>query len=208
MRADRSAPAASGAPVRPSEAAVLPPYGWAFALVAAAFAAYAFVPSALSAHLLAIFGRAGLEAATVVAIGTLFGPAQVTARICELLFARNVHPLVAARLAIGLLLAALALAALFGLSVGIAALFMLLFGMANGLVTIARGTVPLALFGPVGYGAIIGRIAGPSLVMQAIAPLVLALVAERGSDAAALALVAGLALVAFGCLVALRPPPT
>ena len=59
---------------------MLPPHGWAFVLVATAFAAYAFVPSGLSAHLLAIFGRAGIDAATVVTIGALFGPAQVLAR--------------------------------------------------------------------------------------------------------------------------------
>ena len=51
--------------------------------------------------------------------------------------------------------------ALLGVSVPVAAAFMVMFGMANGLITIARGTVPLALFGPVGYGALIGRIAGP-----------------------------------------------
>jgi uncharacterized protein YqgC (DUF456 family) len=62
------------------------------------------------------------------------------------------------------------------------------------------------LFGPVGYGALIGRIAGPWLVMQAIAPLVLAFVAEHASDPAALALVASLALVSFVCLATLRPP--
>jgi hypothetical protein len=66
--------------------------------------------------------------------------------------------------------------------------------------------VPLALFGPAGYGALIGRIAGPCLVMQAIAPLVLAFVAERTSDPAALALVALLALVAFVGLAILRRP--
>ena len=65
----------------------------AFVLVTAAFTAYAFVPSALSAHLLAIFGRAGIDAATVVFIGALFGPAQVAARVTELAFGRNVHPL-------------------------------------------------------------------------------------------------------------------
>ncbi len=58
---------------------------------------YAFVPSALSAQLLAIFQRFGLAPATVVAIGMLFGPAQVLARICELGFARHVHPLWVAR---------------------------------------------------------------------------------------------------------------
>ena len=51
-----------------------------------------------------------------------------------------------------------------------------------------------------------GRIAGPSLAMQAIAPLVLALVIERVSDAAALTVVAALALLAFCCFVAVRRP--
>ena len=184
---------------------VLPPHGWAFIMVATAFAAYAFVPSGLSAHLLAIFGRAGIDAATVVTIGALFGPSQVLARICELAFARGVHPLVVARLAVGILLLAFALMAWLGVSALVAAAFMVMFGMANGLITISRGAVPLVLFGPVGYGATIGRIAGPWLVMQAIAPLVLAFVAERTSDPAALALVASLALVSFVCLVILRP---
>jgi hypothetical protein len=169
-----------------------------------AFAAYAFVPSGLSAHLLAIFKRAGIDAATVVTIGALFGPAQVLARICELAFARGVHPLVVARLAVGILLTAFALMAWLGVSPLGAAAFMVMFGMANGLITISRGAVPLVLFGPVGYGSTIGRIAGPWLVMQAIAPLVLAFVIERTSDPAALAMVAGLALVSFVCLAMLR----
>ena len=101
--------------------------------VAAAFATYAFVPSGLSAHLLAIFQRSGIEAAAVVIIGPCFGPAQVAARLCELLFARNVHPLNVARFAVGRLLTAFALLALLGISVWTAAIFMVMFGMANGL---------------------------------------------------------------------------
>jgi hypothetical protein len=81
-----------------------------------------------------------------------------------------------------------------------------MFGMTNGLITIARGTVPLYLFGPTGYGLMVGRIGGPWLVMQAAAPLVLAFVAERSSDTAALALVAALAVIAMVCLVAIRQP--
>ncbi len=185
---------------------VLPAKGWAFILVAAAFAAYAFVPSGLSAHLLAIFGRAGIDAATVVTIGALFGPAQVGARICEFLFARRIHPLNVARFAVGMLLLAFALVALFGLSVAVAASFAVMFGMANGLITIARGAVPLALFGAAGYGHLMGRIGGPFLVMQAIAPLVLAFVAERTSDPAVLAVVAAFALISFVGLAAIRRP--
>ena len=121
---------------------VLRPKGWAFVLVAAAFAAYAFVPSGLSAHLLAIFARAGIDAATVVTIGALFGPAQVAARIGELVFARRIHPLNVARFAVGMLLLAFVLLAVSGLSIAAAAAFSILFGMANGLITIARGAVP------------------------------------------------------------------
>jgi Major Facilitator Superfamily len=186
----------------------LPPKGWPFVLVAAAFAAYAFVPSGLAAHLLAIFGRAGIDAATVVTIGALFGPAQVAARVCELVFARRIHPLGIARFAVGMLLAAFALLALLGLSVPAAAAFAIMFGMANGLITIARGALPLALFGAAGYGHLMGRIAGPFLVMQAIAPLVLAFVAERTSDPAVLAVVAAFALIAFIGFVAIRKPRT
>src|SRR6266478_9171906 len=190
----------------PAPSPVLPPRGWPFLLVAAAFAAYAFVPSGLSAHLLAIFGRAGMDAATVVAIGALFGPAQVAARICELLFARSIHPLLIARFAVAMLLAAFALIALFGLSAAAAASFAVMFGMANGLLTIARGAVPLALFGPAGYGHIVGRIGGPYLAMQAIAPFVLAFVAERASDAAVLAVTAAFAAISFIGFAAMRRP--
>jgi hypothetical protein len=105
-----------------------------------------------------------------------------------------------------MLLAGFGLMAIAGLSPPAAAAFMVMFGMANGLITIARGTVPLALFGASGYGALLGRIAGPFLIMQAIAPLVLALVVEHGSDRAVLAVVATLALTAFTCFMVLRLP--
>jgi hypothetical protein len=184
----------------------LVPQGAAFLLVVAAFASYAFVPSALSAHLLAIFGRTGIDAATVVLIGTLFGPAQVAARVCEFIFARNLHPLLIARGAVLLLIAAFAMLAVFGFSVPTAAAFAIMFGAANGLITIARGALPLALFGPTGYGRVIGRIAGPSLIMQAMAPFVLAFAIERASDPAALALAGCFVLIALSCFAAIQRP--
>jgi hypothetical protein len=187
-------------------AALLPSRGWAFVLMTAAFTAYAFVPSALSAHLLAIFGRSGIDSATVVMIGALFGPAQVAARLIELAFGRNLHPLLIGRAAVSLLVAAFLLLALFGISVPLAAAFALMFGAANGLVTITRGALPLALFGAEGYGRLMGRIGGFWLVMQSAAPLVMAFVAERASDATALALAAGFAVVALACFAAIRRP--
>jgi Major Facilitator Superfamily len=185
----------------------IPSQGLAFLLVAAGFASYAFVPSALSAQLLAIFHRFGLAPATVVAIGMLFGPAQVLARIGELSFARRLHPLWIARGAVGLLVGAFVLLALLPFSAMLAAVFAVMYGMANGLLTIARGTVPLALFGATGYGRLMGRIGGPYLVVQAAAPVVLTFVADRASDAIGLAMVAAFAAIALLCFVLIRRPP-
>ncbi|MGI8525317.1 MAG: MFS transporter, partial [Pseudolabrys sp.] len=95
---------------------ILPPHGLIFVLVATAFSAYAFVPSGLSAHLLAIFQRSGIDAGTVVWIGALFGPAQVGARLIEFSFGRNLHPLWVARFALGVLLIAFTMLALLGFS--------------------------------------------------------------------------------------------
>jgi MFS family permease len=194
---------ASDAPAPPT---VLPPYGLPFILVASAFAAYAFVPSGLSAHLLAIFARSGIDSGTVVWIGALFGPAQVGARLIEFAFGRNVHPLWVARFALSVLLCAFTMLALLGISAPVAAAFALLFGGANGLVTITRGAVPLALFGASGYGRLVGRLAGPFLLVQAAAPLVMAFVVDRASDPAALALAAGFASAALVCFILIRRP--
>jgi len=190
----------------PALAKVLPPHGLAFVLVAAAFASYAFVPSGMSAHLLAIFDRSGIDAGTVVWIGALFGPAQVGARLIEFVFGRNLHPLWVVRGALTALLAGFAMLAVFGISTVTAAAFALMFGGANGLVTITRGAVPLALFGASGYGRLMGRLAGPFLLMQAAAPLVMAFVVDRASDPAALALAAGFAAVALTCFIVIRRP--
>lgn len=186
--------------------APLPAKGLPFILVAAGFAIYAFVPSGLAAHLLAIFQRQGIDANTVVLVGALFGPAQVGARVCEMIFARNVHPLYVARIALSVMLIGFVLLAAFGFSIAIAVTFAILFGAANGLITITRGAVPLALFGAAGYGRILGRIAKPFQIMQAVAPLVLAFVVERGSDRAALAMAALFTLAALICLVLLKRP--
>ena len=190
----------------PKGVPLLPAHGLAFVLVAAAFSAYAFVPSALSAQLLAVFERFGLPPATVVAIGMLFGPAQVLARVGELSFARHAHPLWIARAAVGLLVTAFALLMLLRFSAPLAACFAVMYGMANGLMTIARGTVPLSLFGAGGYGRLMGRIGGPFLVVQAVAPVCMSYVNDRASDRAGLVLAAAFAAAALLCFVAIRRP--
>jgi MFS family permease len=203
--AERSGEPATLAP-EPDPAPLLPPRGVAFVLVATAFSAYAFVPSALSAQLLAIFERFGLTPQTVVAVGMLFGPAQVLARVCELSFARHAHPLSIARGAVGLLAAAFVLLLLLPFSAALAAAFAVMYGMANGLMTIARGTVPLSLFGAKGYGRLVGRIGGPFLVVQAVAPVCMSYVAESASDVAGVMLAGAFAAAALVCFALIRRP--
>ena len=137
-------------------------------------------------------------------IGTLFGPSQVAARLCEFIFARNVHPLWIARGAVGVLVLAFAMLWVIGPSTATAVAFAIMFGAANGLITITRGALPLALFGPVGYGRTIGRIAGPALVVTSIAPVVVAFIAERTSDPMALATVAAFGALSLVCFSLVR----
>jgi MFS family permease len=195
-------PAAERAQDAPSR--FIPAQGAVFMLVAAGFAAYAFVPSGLSAHLLAIFQRHGIAPATVVWIGALFGPAQVAARLVEFAFGRNLHPVWIARGALTALIGAFLMLAVTGIGTASAAAFAILFGGANGLMTIARGALPLALFGALGYGKLMGRLAAPFLVMQAAAPWAMAMVIERASDATALAVAATFAALALACTWAIR----
>jgi hypothetical protein len=94
----------------------------------------------------------------------------------------------------------------FGVSTPVAAAFVVLFGGANGLITITRGALPLALFGASGYGRLMGRLAGPFLLVQSAAPLVMAFVIERTTDSMALALAALFAAGALVCFLIIKRP--
>jgi hypothetical protein len=127
----------------------------------------------------------------------------VGGRLLEFGLLRRLHPLLSARLAaLGHPVGALLLLAL---GAPAAALFALLHGAGNGILTIAKGTLPLALFGPQGYGARQGWLSMPSLLLQPLAPWVYGLVIER-SPQAALWLSTALVGSAFAALLLLRLP--
>ena len=77
----------------------------------------------------------------------------------------------------------------------------MLYGAGIGLESIARGTVPLALFGSVGYATLMGRLAVPSLLAQAAAPFIGALLLSRMGAEITLGTLAAIALlnVALAC---------
>jgi MFS family permease len=184
----------------------LKPEGWLFFMLAAAFALHAFILSGVTSNLLSMLERGGISAATVVTLGAMFGPAQVAARLVDFLLAGRTHPLWIARGAIALMALAFAMLALVGISVPVAALFCVAFGAANGVMTIARGALPLLMFGAAGYGRVIGRIARPALFVQASAPFVVAFAVERLSDPVVIEIGMAGALLALGCFMAIRAP--
>jgi len=184
----------------------LSPHGWSFVLLATAFALHAFLLSGVTSNLLAMLERGGIDATTVVMIGTLFGPSQVVARLGDFAFANRTSPMWVARTAMITMTVAFAALALAGISPVVAAAFSIMFGAANGVMTIARGALPLVMFGPVGYGRVIGRIARPALLLQALAPFAVASAAEILSDRVVLSIAAFGAAVALACFYAIRVP--
>lgn len=175
---------------------------YAMAILAFVFAVTWFVSTALAAHLPRLLEGFGTSATAAVAAGALIGPAQVGARLLEFGFLRRFHPLVSARFAA--LAHPLGAATLFALGGPAVAAFTILHGAGNGILTIAKGTLPLAIFGPAGYGLRQGILGAPSRLLQAASPLLFGLVIERYGSVPALVLSAGLSLSAFVALLALR----
>jgi len=173
-------------------------------LLAFAFAVTWITSTAMAAHLPRILEAAGASKAVAIAAAALVGPAQVAARILEHTLLQRFHPLLSARLAaithpigVGALL-------LFGPPA--AYLFTLLHGAGNGVMTIAKGTLPLTIFGPVGYGRRQGWLVAPARFGQAGAPFVFALLLEwYGQNV--LLFSSGLCLAGFVAMMLLRAEP-
>ena len=170
-------------------------------LLSVVFALVWFVSTAMATHLPAMLQAGGASLSAAVAVGALVGPAQVAGRLLEFGVLRHVHPLLSARLAA--LGHPLGVAVLLALGPPGAAAFALLHGSGNGIMTIAKGTLPLALFGADGYGRRQGWMMMPARVAQAVAPVSFGLLLEA-LGAGAMWVSAALGLAAFAALTALR----
>jgi hypothetical protein len=145
-------------------------------LLAFTFAAAWTVTGAMAAHLPRILEAAGATALQAVAAGALIGPAQVAARVVEASLLTRYHPLFSTKLAcvthpIGAVIVLLGGGAA-------ASVFAIFHGAGNGVLTIARGTLPLAIFGPQNYGYRLGIIGAPARMAQAAAPLAFGLLID------------------------------
>jgi predicted MFS family arabinose efflux permease len=160
----------------------------------------AAVTSVISVHLFTLLQARGLDLATAVALGTLIGPAQVASRIVEMTVGVRLHPIWTMLAAIVLITLGLVLLATIP-SAGIA---LVLYGAGNGIFSIAKGTVPLALFGRHGYGTLMGRLAMPALVVAALSPSLGALLIETGGANLVLSVLGAASLVNVVLVLALR----
>lgn len=186
----------AAAPVSTEPASLLPTMVLSFV-----FAATWFISTSMAAHLPRLMQASGTTAATAILVGSLIGPSQVAARLLEFGLLRRIHPLLSARVA----------AALHPLGAGVllvggpvaAPLFGMLHGAGNGILTIAKGTLPLVIFGPQGYGHRQGLLMVPARIAQALAPWLFGLALDSWG-AGAILLSAGIGASAFIALLLLR----
>lgn len=194
-----AAPATDTPPLNPT------PHRWAGPALALVFAISWFITTAMATHLPQLMELQGLSAAQALAIAMLIGPAQVLARLLEFGALKHVSPWSSAKLA--LISHPLGAVLFMGLGAPLATVFTVLHGAGNGIITIARGTLPLMVFGAQGYGARQGWLMAPSRIAQAVAPLSFGLMIE-GWGAQALWFSAGLGAVSVGLVWWLqRQPP-
>ncbi|SHI21012.1 MFS transporter [Pollutimonas bauzanensis] len=146
-------------------------------LLATVFAITWFISTAMAAHLPHLLQASGLTLAGAVAVSALVGPAQVVARLMEFSLLRRVHPFLSAQLAALAHPVGAACLLVFGGPAAI--LFTVLHGAGNGILTIAKGTLPLVIFGPQGYGLRQGLLMVPARIAQAAAPFIFGLLIDR-----------------------------
>src|SRR5712671_2454249 len=174
-------------------------------LLAFTFAAAWSVTGAMAAHMPRILEAAGATTLQAVAAGALFGPAQVFARIIEASFLSRYHPLLSTRLACLTHPIGAAIVMLVGGAA--ASAFAIFHGTGNGILTIARGTLPLAIFGPQNYGYRLGIIGAPARMAQAAAPLAFGLLIDA-MGSRILIVSSALSLAALAALFLLRTSPS
>jgi MFS family permease len=183
-----------------AQVALKQPARWIAPAIAIVFAISWFTSTAMAVHLPYLLQAHGLDAKAALGVAMLVGPAQVAGRLLEFGLLRRVHPLLSARIAA----AAHPLGVLGFMLTGplAATLFAGLHGAGNGILTIAKGTLPLVLFGASGYGQRQGWLMIPARCMQALAPLLFGMALMRWNSGA-LWLTAGLGLLALLLLQAI-----
>jgi len=170
-----------------------------FLCIVAAGVTLTLLATIWSIHMVTILTAGGYTLAAAIALGTLIGPAQVGARVIEMLGRGRHHPIWTMGFATSCVFIGFV-----GLQTGLpAAAALIAYGAGNGLWSIARGALPLALFGPYGYPALMGRLARPMLLAGAAAPYVGAVLIDTIGAGGTMMVLALLAAIPVGATLVL-----
>jgi len=151
----------------------------ALALFAMVMSLNGFVFGVVSVHLVPLLEAAGITTTAAVWVASLKGIAQFGGRVVEISFGKNLRAITVGRIAVGVLPVSFVVLLLAGGDLRAIVAFTLVMGAAQGVITIVRGAVPLALFGTQGYGAVLGLIATPVVVVNATSPTIFAMIVDR-----------------------------
>ena len=173
-------------------AALLPNERSVFVVLAAVLTIAAAILSLIGSQLVTLLQGSGLALAQAVALGMIIGPMQVGARFIEMLAGSRYHPIWT--------MVASATTVCCGVSLLFAgprvfAVAIALYAAGNGIGSIAKGTLPMALFGAARYPVLVGKLALPILCAMALSPYLGALCLQLGGVKATIAFVSGLALI-------------
>jgi len=168
----------------------------AMALFALVMSLNSFVFGVITVQLVPLLEAAGLATAAAVWVASMKGFAQFGGRVVEIVFARNLRAISVARIAVGVLVVAFAI--LLAAKGNLYAIlgFTLLMGASQGVITIVRGALPLALFGPNRYATVLGMLATPILIVNAASPTLFALIVDQFGWLSAQVTLAAIALLA------------
>ncbi len=179
----------------------------AFILVSLSFSLTSFVIASLPLHLIPVLTSLGFSTAVAVMLGSLIGPSQFLVRFLEMVAGQRLSAISVGLIAAALIPLGLVILMLGGTSLVVGILFAVIYGMGQGLESIAKGIVPLALFGTSGYGAILGKIAMAGLVVSAGAAWIFSIVRESYGPMPALALVTVAGTIAAIAYLGIPKPP-
>ncbi|MCA3563001.1 MAG: MFS transporter [Methylocystis sp.] len=153
--------------------------GLAAVLITIVFSCSGFVSWGLDLHLITILGDFGLGAAAAVWVASLKGPATLAARLADITLAGRVTPMQSAMIAGSLTPLGLVLALVLGSGMASAVIFIVVYSLGTGLITVARATLPLLLIGSKGYATTLGRLTLPTQMIYAVSPMTFGLMMER-----------------------------
>ncbi|MFH8134454.1 MFS transporter [Pantoea osteomyelitidis] len=171
-----------------------------FWLLCAIFTLASVIMTAISVQLITLLQANGYSLAAALGISAILGPCQVGSRIVDIAFKRG-HPIWTTFFSVGFVAIGLILLAIFP---HMALLSMVLYGAGNGLRAIVRGTLPLTMVKPEEYAVVVGRMARPALIGQALTPLAGGYVFEVLGPSATLWLLCGLAVVNVMLVIMLK----